>query len=265
MLRLHSALILIIAILGICVGNNLWEGGTSQIASQGFGRPSTSNLVGGGIYKSHHSPAAASLLANTPQIIVSYIYLAYNNLFTNILATAEFLSYSVRPQYLRVAWARGRQQSRKFLQVPYLYGIPILTASTILHWLISQSLFLVRITIFDTNGIPQPDLAISTTGYSPLAIIFALCLGGLMLLTVLLLGLLRRFPATMPLAACSSASIMALCQPQEDLTEQEVTMQKLQWGVVSDRGLEVERSDVIGHASFSAHGASPLISGNEYA
>ena len=262
MLRLHSALILMLVVVGICASNNVWYGDTSYIVSQGFGRPSTSNLVGAGI---HHSPAAASLLANTPQILVSYIYLAYNNLLTNILATAELLSYSVRPQYLRVAWARGRQQSRKFLQIPYLYGMPIMTASTVLHWLISQSLFLVRITTYDINGIPQPDLAISATGFSPFAIIFALFVGGLMLVAVLFLGLLRRFPATMPLAACNSASIMALCQPQQEVTEQDVTMEKLQWGVVGDRSPEADSGDVVGHACFSTHNVSPLISGREYA
>lgn len=108
---------------------SLWVGGLSAIVSQGFGRPSLSSLLPDNYY----SPASASLLANTPQILVSYIYLAYNNLFTHMLATAELISYSTSPKHLRVASSRGKQRTRKFLQIPYKYGIPIMTASILLH------------------------------------------------------------------------------------------------------------------------------------
>ena len=63
------------------MGRHVWSGGSSNIVSQGFGRPSTWNLVDNSIYNPQHSPAATSLLANTPQILVSYIYLTYDNLF----------------------------------------------------------------------------------------------------------------------------------------------------------------------------------------
>jgi len=85
-------------------------------------------------------------LANTPQMLVSYIYLAYNGLFTSMLATAEWVEHSVPRRGLRVAWPRGQQRATSFLSLPYTYAVPIMAASTMLHWLISESLFLVRTT-----------------------------------------------------------------------------------------------------------------------
>ena len=210
---------------------------------------------------------AASLTANTPQILVSYIYLAYNNLATHMLATAELISYSTSRKHLRVAFSRGKQRSRKFLQIPYKYGIPILTASTLLHWLISQSLFYFRITPYDYNGTPEPDGIISTTGFSAYAIIFALCMGSVMLLIVLLFGFGRRYPATMPTAACCSASLAALCQPFDGpMTERDVTIRRLQWGAVKNGSSEIGDvgNDGAGHACFSADEVLPLVVGKTY-
>lgn len=95
------------------------------------------------MYGTQKSPAVASVLANLPRLIVSYIYAAYNSFFTSMLATAEWVGYSLSPRGLRVTWPKGQQRSRAFLQLPHIYAIPIMTASTLLHWLISQSLFLV--------------------------------------------------------------------------------------------------------------------------
>lgn len=210
------------------------------------------------------SPAAGSLLANTPQIIVSYIYLAYNGLFTSMLSNAIWVGYSVRRKGLRVAWPRGQQRARGFLQLPYSYAVPIMVASTLLHWLISQSLFLVRIYIYNYDGTHKSDNLISATGYSPYAIVFALSMGGAMLVAALLLGFLRTYPATMPLAACCSASIAAACQPREDMAKDGLTLEKLQWGVV-DGGMSVDDHDPIEHACFSTKEVTPLVAGRTYA
>ena len=85
-----------------------------------------------------------------------------------------------------------------------------------------------------------------------------------MLVAALLLGFLRTYPATMPLAACCSASIAALCQPREDMAKEKLTLEKLQWGVV-DQGLTANGHDEVGHACFSAKEVTPLITGRTYA
>lgn len=239
----------------------MWAVGTAAVVAEGFGQQNTRLLVGGAGYQ---SPAAASLLSNLPQILVSYIYLAYNTLYTYMLSTAELVGYSTRPHFLGVQWPKGKQRSRGFLQLPYAYSWGLMTASTLLHWLISESLFLVRIAVFDYYGKETPSVSISSAGYSPYAIIFAVCFGGAMLIAVLLLAFLRKYPATMPLAACCSASIAAMCQPGEDMTYDDLTQRKLQWGVIGPISVDDTNTEVE-HASFSAKDITPLVAGRTYA
>lgn len=163
-----------------------------------------------------------------------------------------------------MAWPEGHQRSRGFLEIPYAYGVPIMVASTLLHWLISQSLFLVRITIYETNGTERMSRAINATGWSAYPIVFALSMGGAMLTAVLLLGLLKSYPGTMPLAACCSASIASSCQPVEDMARDGSATERLQWGVVGE-GTTVDGHDKIEHASYSTGQVTPLIAGHFYA
>ena len=84
-----------------------------------------------------------------------------------------------------------------------------------------------------------------------------------MLVAALLLGFLRTYPATIPSAACCSASIPALCQPQEDIAKDDLTLEKLQWGVV-DQDLTINGHDKVEHACFSAEEIAPLVTGRTY-
>ena len=89
-----------------------------------------------------------------------------------------------------------------------------------------------------------------------------------MLLAVSVTGFGRRFSATMPLAACCSASVAAICQPYHGrVTEWDVTMDKLQWGAIRDGSSEIGENgnDGIGYACFSAKGVLPLVEGRTYA
>lgn len=85
-----------------------------------------------------------------------------------------------------------------------------------------------------------------------------------MLFAVLLVGVLKKYPATMPLAACCSASIAALCQPLEAMTKDDLTLKRLQWGVV-DQTLKTDDHGEVEHACFSAGEVTPLIPGHLYA
>jgi hypothetical protein len=56
----------------------------------------------------------------------------------------ELPRYGLRQNGLRVSTnPRGAQRSTYFLQLPYRFGIPIIVATSVLHWLLSQSIFLV--------------------------------------------------------------------------------------------------------------------------
>lgn len=152
-----------------------------------------------------------ALLANTPQAIVSVAYFFYNNMLTAMLLAVEFNDYAAERKPLRVSWPKGLQRSTYYLSLPYRYSIPLLIAHTILHWLVSQSLFFVEVILYDMVGNLTPERLI-TCGYSPMAIIFAVVLGISMMIVILGLGF-RHFKNSMPLAGSCSAAISAACHP----------------------------------------------------
>jgi hypothetical protein len=89
------------------------------------------------------------VLANTPQLILSMCYFAYNGLFTRILSEWEWARFSTGYTTLRVTHRKGQQRSTYRLQLPYRWSLPLLTVSALLHWLYSNSLY---ITIYE--GMP---------------------------------------------------------------------------------------------------------------
>ncbi|OJJ85461.1 uncharacterized protein ASPGLDRAFT_1513942 [Aspergillus glaucus CBS 516.65] len=139
------------------------------------------------------------LVANSPQILVSIAYFLYNSILTNMLLAAEYNDYAGQRKPLRVSWPKGFQRSTYYLSLPYRYSIPLLVTHAVLHWLVSQSLFFVEILPFDILGNPIAEYRLVTCGFSPIAIIFAIALGSVMVCIILGLGL-RRLKINMPLA-----------------------------------------------------------------
>lgn len=86
------------------------------------------------------------LIANVPQLIFSILYFIANSVWTSMALVAEWNSYSVHRKGLRVStFLRGHQRSTYFLSLPYRYALPLISCSGLLHWLISQSLYVVII------------------------------------------------------------------------------------------------------------------------
>lgn len=104
------------------------------------------NLLKGGVLKADWFPIgnflASVLLPNMPQLILSCAYFAYNALYTRMLAESEWQSFSVGYRPLRVTNPQGQQWSTFRLQLPYMYSIPLLVISIILHWVTSNAIFL---------------------------------------------------------------------------------------------------------------------------
>ncbi|KAJ4128825.1 hypothetical protein NW768_007344 [Fusarium equiseti] len=82
-----------------------------------------------------------TMVANTPQLILSICYLAYNGLFTRMLAEFEWSKYSVEFRALRVTEPKGSQNSTYRLQLPYRFSIPLMIVSITLHWLYSNCIY----------------------------------------------------------------------------------------------------------------------------
>lgn len=112
------------------------------------------------------------ILANVPQLLASAFYLAYNGILTMFLVQSEFSSLYRARKPLRVSEPAGAQRSSYPISLPFRYGVPLSVSSGVTSWLLSQSLFLARITALHPDGTPDRANSFSTTGYSPIAIFF---------------------------------------------------------------------------------------------
>lgn len=189
------------------------------------------------------------LLANTPQIIVSFAYFFYNKMLTTMLLAVEFNDYAAERKPLRVSWPKGHQRSTYYLSLPYRYCIPLLITHAILHWLVSQSLFFVQVILYDMVGNLTPERIVAC-GYSPMAILFALIVGASMMIVILVLGF-RDFKNSMPLASSCSAAISAACHAPPGCGD---ALKPVMWGEVpkppvNDNHMEISGQEDDGEAT----------------
>jgi hypothetical protein len=206
-----------------------------------------------------------AILANTPQVILSMLYFSYNALFTSFLLSYEWITYAHKKKGLRVSWDPiGAQRTEYFLQLPYRFGLPLMLLSGTLHWLVSQSIFLVSIDFYDVYGRPNMDYdgwaGMKTCGFSPIAIISVIVLGSLMVIAIVAFGYIP-YKQGMTLAGSCSMAISAACHldKRQDSDGAAAAVDKLQWGVVG------ETSEGVGHCSFSTGSVSAPIVGETYA
>ncbi|KAF1928320.1 uncharacterized protein M421DRAFT_63465 [Didymella exigua CBS 183.55] len=230
--------------------------GPNAIFALGFGTIDTRALIYGDFPTDMISLV---LIANLPQVILSFLYFAYNGTFTAMLLGYEWTSYAYKRKGLRVSHVpSGLQRSTYFLQLPYRFGIPLVVLSGTLHWLVSQSIFVVALDQYDRTGVYN-DSRISC-GYSPVAMLVVVVLGIFMVATVVGFGYIP-YRSGMPLAGSCSLAISAACHPDEDTKGESTTTseEKLQWGVASTS------TDGIGHCAFSSREVGPLVEGRMYA
>ena len=179
------------------------------------------------------------LLANLPQVILSFLYMMYNGVFTCMLLSHEWNMFGYRQQPLRVTTPSGKQRSTYWLQLPYQYSLPLLILSGFMHWLVSQSLFLARIAMRGHRTLPldgyDPEdevITISTCGYSPIAIFFTIIVGSTMV-TGLIANGFRRYRPGIPFASSCSAAISASCHPPAD--DIDAAILPIRWGEVRSK------------------------------
>ncbi|BCS28248.1 uncharacterized protein APUU_61296A [Aspergillus puulaauensis] len=248
--------------IGICIfliiygeandGKAIWAakfGKTSSVDS--------STLIKGDSWPT--SLLANTIIANIPQLIFSLIYFLTNSLLTSMTLAAEWSRYAVLRRGLRVSWnPKAAQRQSYFLSLPYRYAVPLMASSATLHWLISQSIFLVGVDAYDPDWTHNASLDVMTCGYTPVAIVSAISVGGAMLLSIMALAL-RRLDSAMVVAGSCSLAIAAACHPKHDPNLQneahqvdsvhppEVDMAYLpvKWGAVAVDG-------DVGHCTFTS-------------
>jgi hypothetical protein len=179
------------------------------------------------------------------------------------LLTLPRMSYAHKRKGLRVSdHPTGEQRSTYFLQLPYRFSIPIIALSGTLHWLVSQSIFLVAIDYYDDKGNPVPESiylspnssGYRTLGYSPIAIISVIVMGGVTVMSVVGFGFVP-YKRGMTLAGSCSTVISAVCHTVD---EDRAAEMKLQWGVFSIDG------DGVGHCTFSSKEVKATSKGEIY-
>ncbi|PWY70808.1 hypothetical protein BO94DRAFT_502156 [Aspergillus sclerotioniger CBS 115572] len=214
--------LLSLAIQGLADEGQSWS--LPALWKLGFGSPTPYTIIS----MQHTSVISMALLANCPQIVISAGYFLYNNLLTHMLLAAEYDDYATQRKPLRVSWPEGSQRGTYYLSLPYRYSVPLLMASMLLHWLVSASLFYVEIIPFDTQGVASYSDQVIACGYAPIAIVFAIILGGVMTGTVM--GLSRRqYKSRMPVASSCSAAISAACHPQGGYDH---ALKPIMWGEI---------------------------------
>ena len=199
---------------------------------------------------------ANSVIANLPQLIVSFSYVAYSGMFTSMLVSLELTRFLRQHRGLRVSSPKGSQRSTYWLSIPFRYSIPFACVMTILHWTMSESIFIVRLNYFDIYQRPYVDSGrhpgyIQTLGWSPPAIIVSLIIG-VMCLAVSIIIAHRKFPSGMPLMSTCSIAISAACH-RSAFEDSAMTERPLKYGMLPDA---VESRQI--YAGFSASHVDPL-------
>jgi hypothetical protein len=228
----------------------LWKIGFGTV--NGINLLDTSTTLMGGV-----------ILANSPQVMLSYLYLAFNALYTSMFIGYEWSSYMNMRKTLRVTSPAGQQRHTYWLSVPFRFAIPMTIVSGLFHWLVSQSLFMVQIRLTDATkrDMSQPG-HISTCGYSPFAIILTVVTATVIAIGGIALGRFKH-PAGMPIVGSCSAAISAGChRPLEDM---DAHLRPVQWGAVTHGAESSGLKEPVGHCSFSSLPVETPICGRLYA
>lgn len=195
------------------------------------------------------------LLANLPQLVLSIVYIMYNTMLSTFLVQREF-SRMYNPEFrkpLRVSEPVGIQRSSYFVSLPLRYGIPLYASSGVMHWLISQSLFLARIRAISADGSDDEANSFSTCGYSPIAVFIgelgvsvenfhgltrtAAMLAGLVIIVFIVAIGFRRYDGTMRMVSTNSLAISAACHVLDEDRSSGYLL-PVQWGAIQMTGGE---------------------------
>ncbi|KAF7532875.1 hypothetical protein G7054_g7579 [Neopestalotiopsis clavispora] len=195
-----------------------------------------SGLVGGGDFKTFgksedpHTVQFGSaqldylstlIVVNIPQVLLSFVYLTVNTLYTQLQVEQEWNAYAREYTPLRVSYPAGEQTTTYRLQLPYKYSIPLVVVSILLHWIVSNSIFLLVVegiaSYLDVQK--RPDLAkdmgvawdaMITVGTSPLSTVILFGLGIVFILSPLFFRT-RKLKNDMVVGGTNSLVISSAC------------------------------------------------------
>jgi hypothetical protein len=151
----------------------------------------------------------------------------------------------------------GRAAKLLFFAATVPIRDPALGVSAVMHWLVSQSIFLIAVERHDPQGTPALTIDVSknhtnviiegehySCGWSPLAVLLVICGGLLMIAWAIGMGQ-RKYHPGMPLGGTNSAVIAAACHMAGE--EGNIEYKKVKWGVVGEYD-----TDGTEHCAFSS-------------
>lgn len=168
-------------------------------------------------FQVQNAVVAAVLVANSPQLALSFLYFALNTLVTLMASSREWLRFSVvtankrGPRTLRTSAPEGAQHRTYFLSLPFRFAVPMIVLSALLHWLISQSIFLAVVGKYNADGSLFAPFVLATCGYSPIGMVLVLIVGCIMFLVLAVAGFMPMTKG-MPIVGSCSLAIAANCR-----------------------------------------------------
>ena len=263
-----ACLITVLSLLGRAIGFYTGDKSLSALAAIGLGHPTSQTMITGWAISSMHNRTAAIVLsvlvANTPQIVLSFLYFSVNGICTSMALASEWGCFSYAnamrngPKTLRTSEPCGQQRSTYFLQLPLRFAVPLIAMSVLLHWLISQSIFIAVVTIYDELGNLSENFAVATCGFSPFAMILVIITGLVMAGGITGIGYFRLGAGMRVVGSCSAA-ISAACHVRKKGEQRwELVEGPLVWGDVrevvgdSEGRFVNELDDAVRHCAFAS-------------
>lgn len=111
------------------------------------------------------------LFDNSWQFFISMSYLLINSLLSTFFVTNELAGYAKDRKTLRVSAPTGIQRSSYFVSMPARYGLPLMITIGLLHWTVSQSIFVICIDRYFSNGSEDTVWRYVTSGFSLVAVL----------------------------------------------------------------------------------------------
>ena len=88
--------------------------------------------------------------------------------------------------------------------------MPWIVLSSLLHWLVLQSIFLAVVSTYNQDGVLASAVAVVTCGFSLMAVIFCIIASGVLVGVVVGMGCFT-FGSAMPVARSCGVAIAAAC------------------------------------------------------
>lgn len=254
-----------VAVLLVFAYFQISEMGNDAIKNMGFGVLQPIAIITGWDIDNIADPArqilAAVLIANLPQVILSFLYLNVNGLMTVMWLADEWSDFAVDRKYLRVSNPKGEQRSTHFLQLPYKVAIPLMAMSGLIHWTISQSIFLAVVSEWDADETLISSVQVASCGFSVQAIIVTMCLTFCLITGAILIGF-RRYDGRIPLVGSCSAAISAACHRPEWDTD--AALKPVKYGALIDKNGFQGKPEHIGHCCFTSAEVMFVEEGKKY-